>query len=797
MAKSRSRSPRWKPRPLPYRSPEHKRHRRVQDNYPDHDGFHRDPRRPIHWEEDRHGQNNSKTAPYNRLNDKSHELDSFASDLRKSPFDASNRSKRTHSPERRGDGSRRFPAKYPEDPPHRDHNRNVYNHRNHVRNAHNDANGFKSTRREDNFHSPYHREHDRDWHESENQWKHQDHTQRYLPPPRRRSKEFVDRNSFQKRHPEDRDLQEQEQHPKRTRETERLDCRPSLRNSHWKDDSLTPYPDKTWKDDHSLKPYPDKTWKDDHSLKPYPDKTWKDDPSLTPYPDKTWKDDPSLTPYPDKTWKDDHSLTPYPDKTWKDDHSLTPYPDKTWKDDHSLTPYPDKTWKDDHLLTPYPDKTWKDDNSLKPYPDKTWKDDQSLKSYPDKKWSQDTDLRAPSPIVYQTPSGEFTKIEYDYSHRSPSYVKAEPILSSDRSEKRSWHEERKNIPTRTSHQSKLLDIKSKEREKYSERSSEPSTKYSERKGHDRASFKNDFDMRHPNHKHKERGRKEDDFQKEPRSPRHLRNQSPKSPNQKVQSKISPEKETITVNLALKNPTDNYRLPHEHWNTYKEIPSKPEAVEGQKHYEGKQRLGDDMQKRNSATSNDRQMSQDLVAIGGKEDFRPVFEHLEFSKQSGINAPNSEFTQEIITIIHEVKANHFKSAEMSLHERFSKLQAESNKPDLNLNIPAPLSNPKIHRRIDISLEDLHNKSLHKTTEVTPFNQKVIEDPNDLRHDIERRRRQRLHSEEGSATNVDFHESDATGSYYRSQGNEAGEFQKSSRPPLRKPGRPPGWGNPATRI
>ncbi|XP_075052644.1 BCLAF1 and THRAP3 family member 3 [Mixophyes fleayi] len=691
MAKSRSRSPRWKPRPLPYRSPERKRHRQFQDHYQDNDDFRRDSRRPIHWDEERHGQNNSKTAPYNRFNDKSHELDSFASDLRKSPFDAANRPKRTYSPERQGDGNRRFPTKYPEDPPHREHNRNVFNHRNQERTAHSDANGFKATRREDNFHRPYHREPDRDWRENENQWNHQAHTTpHYLPPPRRRSKEFVDRNSFQKRNLEDRDFREHEQPPKRTRETERLDCRPPPLNSHWKDDH-------------------------------------------------------------------------------------------------------------------------------------------AVRSFPEQNWSNDTDLRAPSPIVYQAPSGEFTKIEYDYSHRSPSYVKAEPTLLNERTEKRSWHEERKNIPARASQQSKSSDVISQEREKYTERPPEKSSKYNERKGHDRAIFKNDMDIKHPNHKHKERGRKEEEYQKKPTSPRPLRNQSPISPNQKVIPKISSEKETIMVNLALKKSTDNYRLPHEHWSISKDMQSKPEAARGERNYEGKQRLGVDMQKRNSAGSNERQMSQDLVAIGGKDDFRPVFEHLEFSKQSGINAPNNEFTQEIITIIHEVKANHFQSAEMSLHERFSKLQAESNKQDLNHNIPTPQTNPEIHRRIDISLEDLQNKSLHKTTTVTTVVQKVIEDPNDLRHDIERRRKQRLHSEEGSVTNVDYCESDATGSYYRSQSNETGEFQHSSRvsrPPFRKSGKPPGtyyrgksnqfdtsrshfentdeikrpykgWGNPATRI
>ncbi|KAM3934083.1 BCLAF1 and THRAP3 family member 3 [Leptodactylus fuscus] len=640
MAKSRSRSPRWKSRPPPYRSPEHNRHRHFQDHYQDGEGFHRNPRRPIHWEEERHGQNNSRMTPYKRYNDKSYEHDSFSTDLRKLPFDSSSRFKRLHSPDRRGDGNRRFPTKYPEDHNrhgHREHR--DYHHRSQEPNAHTETNGFKPARREETFHRPYHREPDRDWNGHDGHWN-QDHTDSYLPPPGRRSEEFVDRNSFHKRHPENHDYREHEPLPKRTREADRHDYRPPPRHSHW-------------------------------------------------------------------------------------------------NDDHTSQPYHDKAW------------------------------------------SKDTDLRDPSPVVFKTHSGELAKIQYDYSHRSPSYVHAESHFSDDRSERQNRYEE-KNCPARTS-QHNRSSTSNRERGKFSERQQEPSTKYNERKAPDRDMFQTD--NKYPNHKHKESVRKAE-YRREPNSKRHMDNHSPKSSDPTTTPKINSEKESLMANLDLKKPMDKYRQPHEHWNISKDIKPKSDVPQGKRNYE---------EKRSNTTSNERQMSEDLVAVAGKETYHPVFDHLSSSKHAGTNPPSTVFTQEIITIIHEVKANHFKSPEMSLHERFSKLQqTESNKEEIHLMKPTAQLNPEIHRRIDISLEDLQNKTLHKT-EVKLASQRIIEDPNDLRHDIERRRKQRLHSEEDSNANVGFSDSDAPGSYYKPHHNETGEFQKMSRggrAPFRKSaGRPPG--------
>lgn len=275
-----------------------------------------------------------------------------------------------------------------------------------------------------------------------------------------------------------------------------------------------------------------------------------------------------------------------------------------------------------------------------------------------------------------------------------------------------------------------------------------------------------------------------------------------------------------------------RQPHEQRNKPKHLPpSLSNPTQGQGFPEDKQILVGDIQKRSNSTSKDRQLSHDLVAVAGKETFHPVFEHLESSLVGVANATNSEFTKKIITIIHEVKANNFRSTGLSLHERFSKLQEESNKQELNLN-PTPQINPEIHRRIDISLEELQSKSLHKTVEVAPGSHRLIEDPNDLRHDIERRRKQRLHSEQNGTADTSYGSSDASSSCYTHPYQETREFQSSSRvsrPPFRiSTGRLPvrgayyrgnpnqyhsslnnfedtdeirkpykGWGNPAARI
>ncbi|XP_044233484.1 BCLAF1 and THRAP3 family member 3 isoform X2 [Ursus arctos] len=155
----------------------------------------------------------------------------------------------------------------------------------------------------------------------------------------------------------------------------------------------------------------------------------------------------------------------------------------------------------------------------------------------------------------------------------------------------------------------------------------------------------------------------------------------------------------------------------------------------------------------------------------ENFHPVFEHLD-STQNTENKPTGEFAQEIITIIHQVKANYFPSPDITLHERFSKMRdtqaADVNEIKLN-------SDPEIHRRIDMSLAELQNKQ----TMVYEPEQTLVKiiDPNDLRHDIERRRKERLQNEDEHIFHIASaaERNDEHSSFSRLKNTQVEEFQK----------------------
>ncbi|XP_038613174.1 BCLAF1 and THRAP3 family member 3 isoform X2 [Tachyglossus aculeatus] len=125
----------------------------------------------------------------------------------------------------------------------------------------------------------------------------------------------------------------------------------------------------------------------------------------------------------------------------------------------------------------------------------------------------------------------------------------------------------------------------------------------------------------------------------------------------------------------------------------------------------------------------------------KNFHTVFEHLDSAPLNVENMPTSEFTQEIITIIHQIKANYFPPSDLTLHERFSKMQDTQ---ALNRNALKMNPDPEIHRRIDMSLAELQNKRTTICELVQPA-VRILEDPNDLRHDIERRRMERLQNED----------------------------------------------------
>uniref|UniRef100_UPI00398F697B BCLAF1 and THRAP3 family member 3 n=1 Tax=Pristiophorus japonicus TaxID=55135 RepID=UPI00398F697B len=137
---------------------------------------------------------------------------------------------------------------------------------------------------------------------------------------------------------------------------------------------------------------------------------------------------------------------------------------------------------------------------------------------------------------------------------------------------------------------------------------------------------------------------------------------------------------------------------------------------------------------SSHASERLMSRDLVSVGKKRDgFHHVFQHMGSSFKADPNISSGEFAQEIITLVHQIKEDHFKSSELSLHDRFSKL------PNAQIPQKDGKLGPEIHRRIDLSLADLHNRERKPVCRKTST--WVAVNPDDLRHDIERRRKERL--------------------------------------------------------
>ncbi|KAM6143977.1 LOW QUALITY PROTEIN: BCLAF1 and THRAP3 family member 3 [Erethizon dorsatum] len=216
------------------------------------------------------------------------------------------------------------------------------------------------------------------------------------------------------------------------------------------------------------------------------------------------------------------------------------------------------------------------------------------------------------------------------------------------------------------------------------------------------SNKNEVNLKPCNDKWKKKMKKEDDCRKENNSSSNQPDTSQNLSNVKPSS-VSLGKKSLTVKVDVKKNVDPSRV-------------------------------------SSSYSTERQMSHDLVAVGRKtEKFHPVFEHLN-SPQNTEKKSTREFAQEIIAIIHQVKANYFPSSDITLHERFSKIQDtyDTDVKESKLN-----SDPEIHRRIDMSLAELQSKQamIYESDQTLV---KVI-DPNDLRHDIERRREECLQNED----------------------------------------------------
>ncbi|XP_037549096.1 thyroid hormone receptor-associated protein 3b isoform X2 [Nematolebias whitei] len=138
---------------------------------------------------------------------------------------------------------------------------------------------------------------------------------------------------------------------------------------------------------------------------------------------------------------------------------------------------------------------------------------------------------------------------------------------------------------------------------------------------------------------------------------------------------------------------------------------------------------------SSLSKDHLTPRDLLQSSKKDpEFRSIFQHIQSAQLH--RSPSELFAQHIVSIVHYIKAHHFRTSDMSLSERFAMYQRKAAEAEMMRK------SPEIHRRIDVSpsafkrhtpqFEDLDEMSYKEPSK------KFKGDVMDLRLDIERRKR-----------------------------------------------------------
>lgn len=140
------------------------------------------------------------------------------------------------------------------------------------------------------------------------------------------------------------------------------------------------------------------------------------------------------------------------------------------------------------------------------------------------------------------------------------------------------------------------------------------------------------------------------------------------------------------------------------------------------------------------SSDRQLSLDLVNVGRQRlDFLPMLEHSGTYRETAMHT--GTFAQEIITLVHQVKDQYFRDGGVTLNERFSAPQqgafAEEEAEELTLNQRFSSNRGFSLNMSSVLDEDDEDEPLFCRQGSLP----PVRDPGDLRHDLERRRQERL--------------------------------------------------------
>lgn len=144
-------------------------------------------------------------------------------------------------------------------------------------------------------------------------------------------------------------------------------------------------------------------------------------------------------------------------------------------------------------------------------------------------------------------------------------------------------------------------------------------------------------------------------------------------------------------------------------------------------------------RPASLTKDRLLASTLVhSVKKEQEFRSIFDHIKLPQAS--KSTSESFIQHIVSLVHHVKEQYFKSPAVTLNERFTSYQKATEEHSTRQK------SPEIHRRIDISPSALrkHTRLAGEERVFKEENQKGDKklrcDSADLRHDIDRRRKER---------------------------------------------------------
>uniref|UniRef100_A0A3B4HBS2 BCLAF1 and THRAP3 family member 3 n=1 Tax=Pundamilia nyererei TaxID=303518 RepID=A0A3B4HBS2_9CICH len=141
------------------------------------------------------------------------------------------------------------------------------------------------------------------------------------------------------------------------------------------------------------------------------------------------------------------------------------------------------------------------------------------------------------------------------------------------------------------------------------------------------------------------------------------------------------------------------------------------------------------------SSDRQLSLDLVNVGRQRlDFLPMLEHSGTYQETAMHT--GTFAQEIITLVHLVKEQYFRGDGITLNQRFSAPQEGSFSEEEMEELTSDEgfeSNQGFSLDMNSLLSD--DKPLFFSRPTQGVRLQPVRGPGDLRHDLERRRQEKL--------------------------------------------------------